>query len=98
MTAPQLPPAVRVSTDVVFRDLDGEAVILDLASGTYFGLNPVGTRMWLLIEQHGALDDVVDALCGEYEASRETIERDLADLVTELLDKRLLVAGQSQNS
>ena len=33
--------------DVVVRDLDGEAVVLDLATGTYFGLNDAGTRIWL---------------------------------------------------
>jgi hypothetical protein len=98
MTDAQLPPAVRVSRDVVFRDLDGEAVILDLASGVYFGLDPVGTRMWQLIEQHGSLGDVLDALCGEYDASRDTIERDLTALVTELLDKHLLESAQAQTS
>jgi hypothetical protein len=35
---------IRISDDVVFRDLAGEAVILNLATGTYFGLDSVGTR------------------------------------------------------
>ena len=35
--------------DILSRILDGEAVLLDLASGTYFGLNPVGSRVWELI-------------------------------------------------
>ena len=39
------------SPDVVFRDLEGEAVILDLASGTYFGLNEVGTRVWRMVDE-----------------------------------------------
>lgn len=73
-----------LSKDAVFRDLNGEAVILDLASGAYFGLNPVGTRIWRLIEQDGRLQTVLDELHREYEATREDLERDLLDLVTRL--------------
>jgi len=98
MSDAQLPPAVAISRDVVFRDLDGEAVILDLASGVYFGLDPVGTRMWQLIEQHGALDEVLRVMCDEYDAPPDAIERDLGVLVRQLLDKQLLVPAQAQAS
>ena len=45
MPAISLDSTITVGKNAVFRDLDGEAVILDLESGTYFGLNDVGTRM-----------------------------------------------------
>ena len=51
-----------LSKDAVCRDLDGEAVILDLSAGIYFGLNAVGTRMWQLIDRHGNLQIVFDEL------------------------------------
>ena len=35
-----------VAPDVVSRVLDGEAVLLDLAAESYFGLNAVGTQVW----------------------------------------------------
>jgi Coenzyme PQQ synthesis protein D (PqqD) len=76
--------------DVMVRDLDGEAVILNLETGTYFGLNAVGTRIWHLIEQHGRLDAVFDELCREYDAAPPQIERDLLDLVGRLSDARLV--------
>jgi len=47
--------AVRIPDDVIFRELNGEAVILNLDNGTYFGLNSVGMRIWQLCEQHGSL-------------------------------------------
>ena len=40
---------LRGPNDVIYRDLDGGAVILNLKTGTYFGLDTVGTRMWALI-------------------------------------------------
>lgn len=73
-----------ISKDAVFRDLDGEAVILDMGSGKYFGLNSVGARIWQLLEQHGALRSVHDDLCREYDAAPEVLQRDLLKLLTEL--------------
>lgn len=81
----------RVSDDVVFRELDGEAVILNLVSGIYFGLDRVGTRMWQLVEQHGQLEAVLRQLRDEYDAPVETLEKDLVQLTSQLLDKGLLV-------
>jgi hypothetical protein len=78
-----------VSKDAVFRDLDGEAVILDLESGTYFGLNAVGARIWQLMQQHGGLRAVYEDLCREYEAPPDVLERDLIALVSRLEQARL---------
>lgn len=86
-----LSSSLKVSDDVVFRELDGEGVILNLASGIYFGLDETGMRMWCLIEQHGHLGAVLAALCDEYEALPETLERDLVRLASELSEKGLLV-------
>ena len=77
------------SKAAVFRDLDGEAVILDLDSGTYFGLNAVGTRIWQLMERDGRLTAVLDDLRTEYDAAPDVLERDLLDLVARLVDARL---------
>ena len=77
------------SKDAVFRDLDGEAVILHLDSGTYFGLNAVGTRIWQLMERDGRLTAVLGDLRTEYDAPPDVLELDLLDLVARLVDARL---------
>ncbi|MGH9313768.1 MAG: PqqD family protein [Vicinamibacterales bacterium] len=81
---------VVVADAAVFRELDGEAVLLNLDTGTYFGLNDVGTRMWRLIEQHGRLDAVRDAIVGEFEVDTSTAERDLLALAAALHEKGLV--------
>jgi hypothetical protein len=91
-----LDSSLKVSDDVVFRDLDGEAIILNLASGVYFGLDPVGTRMWQLIEQRGRLKDVLAAMRDEYDAPAEKIEGDLLHLASELSEMGLLVAYERE--
>ena len=82
------------SPDVVFRDLEGEAVILDLASGTYFGLNEVGTRVWQMIDEGRDTAQIVDVVAAEYQADRATIAQDVARLIDSLSARRLIVAAE----
>jgi hypothetical protein len=84
-----LSDTLRIRTDVVFRQLDDEAVLLDLKSGTYFGLNPVGTRIWQLLGEQASLSAVLDTLAGEYDAARDELERDLLSLGQELCERGL---------
>lgn len=78
------------SDDAVFRNLAGEAVVLDLASGRYFGLDPVGTRIWELIASGSTLRDVQHALLAEFDVSPAALESDLLEFAGQLLDRRLL--------
>jgi hypothetical protein len=84
---------VRISDDAVFRELDGEAVILQLESGMYFGLDTVGTRLWQLLAAHGALRPAYDAALREFEVAPDVLERDLLQLVSQLADKNLVVVS-----
>lgn len=79
---------------VLFRDLAGEAVLLDPEAGTYFGLNEVGTRAWNLLGGAGTtLAAVHAALSAEYDAPPDRIWDDLLALVRDLLAHRLAETG-----
>lgn len=81
---------IRIADQVVFRDVAGEAVLLNLATGTYFGLDTVGTRMWHLIADHGSTERVVETLLAEYEVEEERLRCDLDNLIRQLLEKGLM--------
>ena len=74
---------------VMHRVLEGEAVVLDLSEGKYFGLDPVGTRIWELLDGR-PLREVRDVILGEFEVDAETAEKDLLRLVGELAGKGLV--------
>ena len=76
--------------DQVSCDLVGEAVILNLKSGVYYGLNPVGARVWSLIQEPRTVRAVLDALLEEYDVDPGCCESDLFLLLDELLDRDLL--------
>jgi hypothetical protein len=82
-----------VNPSVVFRELDGETVLLNLDSGVYFGLDTVGTRVWTLLLEHGTTGPVCAQMEREYDVEREELERDVQRLVRELRQKGLLVAA-----
>lgn len=92
MTA-SLEQSVRIPEDVVFRELQGEAVILNLESSMYFGLDPVGTRIWQLCEAHGSLRAVWEAMQQEFDAPGDALQSDLLTLVDELSKNGLLKVG-----
>ena len=87
----RLNAVVRIPANVNFQNLNDELVILDLESGKYFGLDPVGARIWTLIGEHGSLIKVLGAMLEEYNASQEQLERDLLKLVEELAAQKLVV-------
>lgn len=89
---------VRPSADVIFRELETEAVLLDLASGHYFGLNAVGTRVWRLVENGATVDGVIDGIAEEFDADRAEIARDVVELLTELAARTLVVPESSPPS
>jgi hypothetical protein len=79
-----------VPDDVIFRELDGEAIILNLATGIYFGLDEVGTRLWALVTESGTLQHAVDVMAAEYDVERSVLEHDVLELAGGLLDKGLV--------
>jgi hypothetical protein len=75
---------VKIPDTVVSRELDGEAVILNLESSTYFGLDPVGARIWTLLKELGSLGAVMGIMEQEYDVDAVRLEGDLLQLTTQL--------------
>ena len=76
--------------EVLVRQLGEETVILDLASGTYFGLDGTGTRIWQLLEQGTTLREVCEAMLADYDVAPQDIERDVLELARELSARGLI--------
>jgi len=80
----------KLSDDVLFQELQGDAVLLELKTGVYFGLDRVGTRIWQLLAEHETVSDVVAAMIREYDVPEARCEEDVRVLVARLLDQGLL--------
>jgi len=82
-----------IPAQVMARQVGDETVILDLGSGTYFGLDPVGARIWQLIGEGKTLGEICDTMLDEYDVSREALERDVVELADKLLEQKLISIG-----
>ena len=65
-------------------------VMLDMERDVYLSLNEVGSRVWALIEEGHSGQAIVDILVDEYEIDRETLEKDVTDLVQKMIDKSII--------
>lgn len=80
---------VNIAEGIVFRDLQGELVCLNLATGVYFGLDQVGTRIWQLLQEHQSLQLVLEHLIEEYEVPEAQCREDLLKFAALGLEKGL---------
>lgn len=86
----KLSDKVTIPPEVMARQVGDETVILDLASGTYFGLDAVGARMWELLGEGSTLAHVCEVMLDEYDVSRDQIEDDLLRISEEMRGQGLL--------
>jgi Coenzyme PQQ synthesis protein D (PqqD) len=81
---------VAVSADVLVRELDGEAVLLNLNNESYYGLDDVGTRMWTLLTTTPTIAAAYDHLLAEYAVTPDQLRGDMESLLSELVGNGLL--------
>lgn len=82
-----------LSPHAMSRTIGEETVILDLESGTYFGLDPLGARMWQMLEEGKSVGEARDAIFDEYEVERDRLEADLLALAAELAERKLVTVS-----
>ena len=76
--------------DTVFaQEVDGEMVLLDMASENYFGLDAVASDIWQLLQEGKTLQATYDALLQMYEVSPEQLKSDLIAFVNKLIESEL---------
>jgi hypothetical protein len=78
------------SATVLWRDLGDEALLLDLVSEEYIGLDTVASRFWQLVSGGALLTDAVAAVIDEFDADEAVVRHDLVAFVDDLVAKGLL--------
>jgi len=86
---------VKAAKDQVSADLEGEAVILNLQNGVYYGLNPVGAYVWGLLTEPRTVKEIQSAVLEEYDVESDRCERDLLDLLEKLATEGLIEVNEA---
>ena len=81
---------VRVPDTVLFRELEGESVLLNLKTESYLGLDEIGTRMWALFTTRPSVQAAYEALLTEYDVSPEVLRKDVEALLEQMIEHGLV--------
>ena len=88
---------IQLSKEVVWTKLGEEVAILNSKTGAYFGLDPVGSRIWCLVAGGAAIDEVVSTLLSEYGVDEQQIRSDLKELIERLASRSLVEISNDQD-
>jgi methyltransferase-like protein len=81
---------LRRKTSILWRELDGEAVLLSPSAGSSYNLNQVGTFIWKMLDGKHSSHDIATAICQAYEVEYEQVLQDVESILVELRDNDLL--------
>ena len=93
-------PEVRysVSPSAIGEQLGEEVAILNVETGTYFGLQGVGAEIWHLLGESPTLDEIVAHLTREYAVDEARCRADARTLLDRLLEARLVQVAPANHA
>ena len=78
-------------SNMVFSHIDDEVVMMSIEAGEYYGLNPVASRIWELLEKPHAFRRLIDLLMQEFDIDEATCQKDVLNFLNQLMDKGLII-------
>jgi hypothetical protein len=79
------------SSNIVWREVQGEAVLLNPENGRYFGLNSVGCSFWEKVDGTRTVNEIIDLLMEEYEVAKDILAADIKRLVNNMSQNGILI-------
>ena len=77
--------------DMVFSHIDDEVVMMSVETGEYYGLNPVASRIWEILEKPYTFDQLIDMLLQEFDIDESKCRNDVTGFLNQLIEKLLVV-------
>lgn len=86
---------ISIAPNVLAQDLAGESVLLNIQTEQYFSLDDIGTQMWQTLIEKDSIQTAIDALQVEYNVEPELLQKDVKNLIEELLANELVEVSNS---
>ena len=75
-----------------WRIIEGEAVILSMETKVLRGLNPVGSRVWELIDGRRDVQEIIGEIVQEFDVAAAEAGPDVMGFIQELLGRGLVTS------
>ena len=84
------PKTVELNPEVLFQELDTQTILLNISNEQYFGLDEIGSRLWLLFSKNNNADDVLAQMLVEFDVDQVRLRNDLTLFIQELSEAGLI--------
>jgi hypothetical protein len=81
---------IKQANNLVSTELDGETALMSMATGHYYGLNFIGSRIWALIAQDRLVSELCALLVEEYEVEPAQCEHYVLNFLNDLARNKLV--------
>ena len=75
---------VLIPDEIVLQQVENESVVINLLTEKYFGLDEIGTQIWIAITSTSSIQEAIEELLSEYEVGKNHLEQDVFELAQEL--------------
>ena len=81
---------IRRDNELIFSEMDGETVMMSVERGEYYGIDPIGSRIWGMLETPKTMSELCDTLLPDYDVTREQMEKDVLAFLKQMLEKGII--------
>lgn len=81
---------VKRNNEVFANEIDGEAVMMNIQTGKYYGLDEIGSRIWEMMERKIQVKEIIEQLQKEYDVSEQQCKTDVLNLLNDLKSNQLI--------
>jgi len=78
---------------IISSDMDGETVMMSIENGEYYGINPIGSRIWELLEHPVTLSEICELLLKKYDVDANQCQTEVLKFANHLFEKKLIRYG-----
>jgi hypothetical protein len=94
----QLSVSYQASSNQLYSEIDSEAVILDLESGVYYGLNETGNQIWQWLQQPKTESEIIALVLEEYDVTPEQGAKDVKALLEEMIEAKIITLAEDEKT
>ena len=80
---------------IIAQEGVNDFLLLNMRDGNYYSLNEIGGRIWGLCDGKHTVEQIVETLAAEYDATPEILTNDALELLGELRNQKLIAEIES---
>ena len=86
----KLSTVVVKNKELLETTVDDETILLSIAHSKYYGMDPVASRIWSLLQDPISIKEIIVTLLTEFDVSEDECEKDVFEFLENLVEEKML--------